>query len=159
MAADILERREKEMALRANAQNRGDLIKFYKALAMQDGKSVPPEMRKKEAQSTALSEAAALLKEKSGKAPAGRLALAEFLLDRTRKVREFALKKDSLSLYSLYVSLRNRVTQMLGPGYYEKSGNEVLDDYLDIEPLVAACSELCGLSMPTMDDISGSSRP
>ncbi len=159
MAGDILGQRAKELALKIHSQNRADLIGFYKALAAQDGKRVPPEMRKNEAQSTALSEAEALLKEKSGKPPADRLALAAFLLDRTRKVREFALAKDSLSLYSLYVSLRNRVTQMLGPRYYEKSGNEVLDDYLDIEPLVAACSELCGLSMPSMDDIVGSYSP
>jgi hypothetical protein len=156
MAGDVLEEREKGMALRVHSQNRADLIKFYKALGAQDGKHIPPEMKRKEAESKALERAQSIMEERSARRDS--LALAAFLIDRGMKVREIVLKKDSLSLYSLFVSLRNRLCDMLGPGYYEKSGKEVMDDYLDIEPLVAACSELCGLSMPSIDEIVSSYR-
>ena len=42
---------------------------------------------------------------------------------------------------------------MLAEGYYEKENSEIIDSYLDIEPLLVACSELCGFKVISLDEI------
>jgi hypothetical protein len=86
-------------------------------------------------------------------ASVGRLAISMFLLERTRKLREAALKNDRISLYSLYVSLRNQICLTLVESYYSKLPEAVIADFLDVEPILTACSDLCGLEMPPLGEI------
>ncbi len=167
MAKDSYRRKELESASRTEASNREALVAFYKAMGQLSGNQIPKELAAEENSSTAIDEAQKLLdrqiSESVEAAPAlgkremgtlaGKLALAYFLIDRTKKLREIALKTNRLTLFSLYSSLRNRVCEVLAGAYYTKTSAEILDDYISIEPLLAACSELCGLAVPAIEEI------
>ena len=164
---DLFLQREKEMSIHIHEQNRNDLIKFYKDLAQLGDKKISKELKVEDAASTALAEAEELLsvniKELSTKVSdlqqeeldvvVARLSLAMFLLERTNKLHEIILGKNGLSLYSLFVSLRNRVCEVLVPTYYVSSPKQIIDEYLDTEPILTACSELCGLAVPDLTEI------
>lgn len=163
---NIYLKREQELALRTHMRNREDLINFYKSLGQQSKKKIPKEMKEDEERFKGIAEAQERMEGRikafakaspemsQGEADVavGRLAIAMFLLDRTKKLRELALK-GSVSVYSVYVSLRNAACGTLSDPYYAKGPEEVLGDYLDIEPLLTACSELCGLSTPPLEEM------
>ena len=82
-----------------------------------------------------------------------KLSLAYFLLERSRKLDELSAKTNNVSLYCLYLSLEERVCDMLSEKYYESPFMEIMDEYIDTEPILAACSELCGLAVPALEEV------
>jgi hypothetical protein len=158
---------ERGASLLAFRRNREDLVRFYRALGQFSNKSIPPQMRKEEASSKVIEGMEALLSENirafaevepqpEGRgldAPVARLSLSMFLLDRLKKLQGLVLAGDSLSMLSLFISLRNRIAEELTSEYYAKSIEDITGDYLDIEPLLVACSELCGLAVPPLQEI------
>jgi len=164
---DLFSKREREMTLRTSAQNKEELIKFYKNLG-QGKEKIPPEMQEEEKASVVLEEAEKVLEKQISDLSrtlrtlskealdnsVARLTIAMFVIERTKKLRELVLEKDNLDLYALFVSLRNAVQEMLAPAYYTKSRDESLGDYLDVEPLLTACSEICGLTVLSITEIS-----
>ncbi len=152
---DVLSRRESDMAAHAYSRNREDLISFYKKLASRDPRQIPPKTRAEDSASKALEETEALLRKRlSGQGnKTARFSLALFLLDRAKTLHGIVMNQGNLSMYSLFVSLRNAVCLMLGPPYYLKTDRQIMDEYLDIEPLLTACSELCGLQVPRLEEI------
>jgi len=164
---DLFSKREREMTLRTYAQNKEELIKFYKNLG-QGKEKIPPEMRQEEKTSVVLEDTERILEKQiidlaktattlpkdALKTSVTRLTIAMFVLERTKKLRELVLERDSLDLYALFVSLRNAVQEMLAPAYYTKSYEEAIGEFLDIEALITACSELCDLTVPSITKIS-----
>lgn len=157
---DIAARRARELAEKIHYRNREDAIGFYKSLAAMDLKPISPKLLEEDSGSSAIRDAESLLKKKldglregGGDVQTGRFSAALFVLDRARKIRAIALKQDRNSLFSLFISLRDRIGIMLSESYYGLSEEEALDEFIATEPLLYALSELCGLSMPTMDDI------
>ncbi len=164
---DMYLKMQREMMLSAEGQNREGLLSFYKSLGQLSVKKIPARIRGEDRESKVLSDSVAILKGKidsfAKEAPSlterqadisvGRLAIAMFLIDRTQKLRKVALERDSVSLYSLYLSMRNLVCGTLNESFYSEPPEEVISDFLDAEPIVSACSELCGLIVPPLGEI------
>lgn len=158
---------EKQAALRAFSRNREELIRFYKSLGQFGDRAIPPEMREEEESSPAIEAMESILSgaiarfSKLEPMPEGRaldaavarLSLAMFIIDRLGKLRGLVLAGDSLPMLSLFTSLRNRAAEMLTSEYYSKSIEDITGGYLDFEPLLTACSELCGLAVPSLPEI------
>jgi hypothetical protein len=148
--------REAAASLSAFYKNRDGLIKLYKDLSQMADRKIPAGMKADDKKYKGLKEAEKLLKKQIKGLPkdpskisdldAGRLALALFLLERTNKIHDVAMKKNSLGLYSLYGSLRNMVVSTLDGDYYSLSHSDFIAAYLSVEPLLSACVELCGLA-------------
>ncbi|MBD3210534.1 hypothetical protein GF318_04100 [Candidatus Micrarchaeota archaeon] len=147
--------REAALSLITHSKNRNDLIRFYKELAGMGNKKISASMKKEDKSFKGLKDAEKLLeknianiakKKKPGELEIARISLAMFLLDRANRVHEIVLKDNSLGKYSLYISMRNRIIQMLGNEFYSMDQDEMLSEYLDTEPVVTACSELCGIA-------------
>jgi len=159
-------KRQQDAALSTYRQNRDDLINFYKSLGQLSKKKIPKKL-KEEDEGKEIDSAEMLLNQGIGQfsktslglsptdldVSVGRLAIAMFLIERVKKIREFAHKNDNLSFFSLYVSLRNQVSSTLVEQYYSKTPDQVINDYLDAEPLLCACSDLCGLAVPPLGEI------
>lgn len=167
---EVYRKREREAAIHIDESNRKQLISFYKQLGQRESKGLSEELLTEERSSTALAEAekifnnqlnaraAKKLQENEGvgeitDAANMKLALALFLIEHTKNLREAVLSKNHLSLFSLYASMRNQVCEMVGEKYYSKSFEEVKSDYKNLEPLIIAVSELCGLTVPSLTDI------
>ena len=150
----------------AYEENRTDLINFYKQLVVMGEGEMPKKAIKRAGKSERMDAAEDLLYKKVDLLREGsiedmeeasmmihKVCLAYFLLDRTKKLEELTVKTRNVSLYCLYLSLEERVCDMLSERYYESSFMEIMDEYLDTEPIVAACSELCGLVVPPLEEI------
>lgn len=157
---------EKEQIREAYEENRSDLIDFYKQLVVMGEGEMPKKAIKKAGKSERMDTAEDLLYKNVDLLRKGsiedmeeasmmihKVCLAYFLLDRTRKLEELTVKTKNVSLYCLYLSLEERVCDMLSAKYYESSFMEIMDEYLDTEPILAACSELCGLMVPPLEEI------
>ncbi len=147
-------------------RGRENMIKFYTDLGRLSEKRISAATKEKDAASTALAAAGRALElkiielirlrpeKKELDRRVARLSLAMFLLDRANQLHDAALARDNAALYSLFVSARNRVCEMLESDYYSKSTEAVLAEYLDTEPLLTACSGLCGLpAVPSPEEI------
>jgi hypothetical protein len=163
MADDVVEKRAQDLALHVERQNREETVAFYKNLAAMDQHPVPPALLKYDSKDISTQNAQALLNEKiralkSGmlRAEPSRFSLAMFLLDRLSKIKQAVSRENKTGLFSLYVSLREQLGQMLSESYYDLDERAAMEEYLAIEPLVCALSDLCGLSMPTIDEIAKS---
>jgi hypothetical protein len=164
---DIYVRRDADAALRTAIENRNELVKFYKNLATVSTQKLSRELKDEESKSTAMADAEKMLEAKikdfCAKAPVlskeeidvyvGRLCIAMFLTDRARTLKDLVMINNRLALYSLFASLRNRIFEVLAESYYSKTTTEVLGDYASIEPIITACSEVCGLPQVSIKDI------
>lgn len=155
---------ERHTAARSiSSGNRDELVKFSLDLANKfGGRPVSKELREEESKSTVLTQAERLLQLKIIEYSRGvlrmpeadrtagtlRLTTALFLLERTKAIRDAALKDNKLGLFSLYVSLRDDVCGLLGPSYYGSTFKDIAGAYLDIEPSIIAASKLCGFMRP-----------
>lgn len=163
---DILGERADALALGTRRQNRLDTIEFYRSLAAMDQRPIGKPLLKYEESDESVGNAEALLRKKLGdlksgalKMPPGRFSAAMFLLDRLGKLRQAVRKADKTGLFSLYLSLREQVCLVISENYFKAEEAAALDDWISIEPLVAALSELCGMSMPQMDEIAAAYKP
>jgi len=155
---------ERSFALKIHETNRADAMEFYKALAKSGAEKVPAELLKEEKASKGLSVAESRRKaqaETLPKIPEGtpefdaavaRLCLAGYLLERTGKIREIILKENRAGSFSLLLSLKESVLNLLSERYYGLPADQILDEYDDLEPLLAACSEICGLRAASLDE-------
>lgn len=152
----------KHMALLIHEQNRAEQIRFYKELAAMGKGEISEDAL--DGGFTGISDAQKHLEAHEGilgriedqdafDAELGKLAIADFLIRRAKELREITEKKGDAGIHSLYISMRNRVAQLLREPYFGSSLDEALDGYLDTEPVVTACSELCGLPAPKLPDI------
>ncbi len=172
-ARNIFRERADEFAIRTYERNRDELIRFYQELAQMGKEKIPADMKSEETSSTAIADSensmndaiktlaktATTLTEDGIAVAVARLCIAMFLIERIKKLREISLKAEDLGTYSLYLTLRNRVCETLAPNYYSLGSQEVLGLWLDSEPLLFACSNLCGLNVPSMDDIMDEYQP
>lgn len=155
-----------ERIMEAYEENRSSLVEFYKGLVELGEGEIPKKMLKEAGKSERMEAAEDLLYRKLELLREGsiadpeermllmyRLCLAHFLLDRSMKLEELTVKTGNVSLYCLYLSLEERVCDMLSERYYESSFEEMMDEYLETEPILAACSDLCGLVVPPMEEI------
>ena len=158
--------KEKERIMGIYQENRTDLIDFYKQLVVIGEGEIPKKMLKKAGKSELVDAAEEMMYKKLDLLRKGtiesmeeaglmahKLSLAYFLLDRSKKLEELTVKTNNVSLYCLYLSLEERVCDMLSKKYYESTFMEVMDEYIDTEPILAACSELCGLVVPPIEEI------
>jgi hypothetical protein len=162
---NIVEERAAELAKRIHLRNTEDAVEFYKSLASMDTRPIAKALLDEDSASRSISDAESLLKKKieelregGGDVPLGRYSVALFIIDRTKKIRNLVIKQDINSLFSLFVSLRGRIEQMLSESYYGMKEEEALDEYIATEPLIRALSDLCDLSMPTMNEIVSNYR-
>ncbi|MDD1474965.1 hypothetical protein MEO41_27395, partial [Dolichospermum sp. ST_sed4] len=81
-----------------------------------------------------------------------KVCIAMFLIGRIIELRQKLAIKNTIGSYSVYCSFRNRVSEMLTGNYYSKSTQAVISDYLDLEPLLSACSEICELPAVNLQD-------
>lgn len=157
MSEDIPPGKASESSTRAYERNRADLIRFYKELAANPNPI--PERSLREGKEEVLSPARkSLEKELAGRDPADkaatiRLSISSFLLDRLDKILKASLEGGKAGSFSLYLALRSQVRELLGPDYYSKKTEDIISAYLDLEPLLAAASELCSLESPPLEDI------
>jgi hypothetical protein len=171
--SNIYRERADDFALHTHQRNREELIRFYQELAQMGKEKIPAEMKSSEESSTAISESenamndsikalsktATSLSEDGIATAVARMCIAMFLIERIKKLREIALKTEDLGTYSLYLTLRNRVCETVAPNYYSLGSQEVLGLWLDAEPLLFACSNLCGLNVPDLDDVMEEYQP
>lgn len=158
---------ESAFALRIHETNRADAIEFFKALAKGGKGKIPAELLKEENGSAGLDEAESLRKahlKSLAEMPeddpgydraVARLCLAHYLIERAGKLREIILKENSVGAFSLFVSLRESILELLSEKYYGLPTDDILDEYDDLEPMLAACSEICGLKSPPLSEIMG----
>jgi len=158
---------ELEALKTAHARDTRDLATVFKKFALAYTDKITDSLRKTEDASTALSIAEKLLQleiakfssrldnpHEGLKVDAQRLTLALFLLDRTAQIRDAALEKNELGIFSLYVSMRDGVCNLLVQGYAKKSFTDIIHVYLDLEPQIIAASDICGmLPPPSVADI------
>ena len=163
--SDVYLKREQEAALNTYRQNREELVNFYKSMGQLGKEKIPKKLL--HAEDGRIAQAEALLERKIGEfskaganlppsgeeEAAGRLAIALFLIGRTKKLRSMVQKKDRASLFALYLSLSGQVCAMLEEPYYSGDARAVVDEYSDVEPLLSACSDLCGLIVPPVGEI------
>lgn len=164
--SDILGERADALALGTRGRNRIDTIEFYKSLAAMDQRPIGKALLKYEEKDESIGNSDALLRKKLGdlksgalKMPAGRFSVALFLLDRLGKIGQAVRKENKTGIFSLYISLREQVGLTISENYFKAEEAAALDDWISIEPLVAALSELCGMSMPQMDEIAAAYKP
>jgi hypothetical protein len=158
---------ESSFALRIHETNRSDAVEFYLALAKSGKEKIPPDMLKEEKGSKALDEAesrrkaqAASLSDMPEGAPefdaaVAKLCLAKYLLERTGKIREIILKGNSVGAFTLFLSLKEAVLNLLSEKYYGLMAGQILDEYDDLEPILSACSEICGLRSVSLTEAMG----
>jgi len=161
------ERARAAAASNANA-SRSSLIEFHKSFARANqGKKIASGLRAEEASSTELADTGGLLERMIAKFAAAsdkmedpefelaiaRLSIAMFLTERTAKLRDFALGRDDLGMFSTYVALRTGACGMLAEDYYSKNSDGIFESYSTVEPVLVACSELCGMKVPPLSDI------
>lgn len=171
---DALARRQLALALSSFKANRQSLIDFHKGLAqVGKGKPINDALRAKDADSTVLDTAQALLDLKIIEfakalptlqgAPLDEavlcLSFALFLMERTRKIRVMALAKDDLGIYPVYAALRDGVCDVLKLDYYSRGREGVFEAHAALEPLIMAASELCGLKTPDLKGIAVDYKP
>lgn len=167
MADEKSQELQRKIAEGLYKQNRDELVKSYKEMGSSSEDKIPASLREEDGRSALYSQATSILDKQLSRV-AGieftrndpntdtvvvKFAISMFLIERTNLLRKLALESNSLSLFSLFASLRNRVLSMLDDQYYEKTLDEVVGDFLSVEPIVAACSELCGVPMPKTDEI------
>ncbi|VVC04788.1 Uncharacterised protein [Candidatus Bilamarchaeum dharawalense] len=150
-----------EEILRVSSKNRRDQIETYTQLGSMNANPIPDSI--KDQKSTLLSDAQALLEKqiilfsksdlKELESTTAKLCLAMFLLDRTNSINSKVLIVNRSGLHSLFLTLRKQVCEMLGKDYYSKSTDEILSNYIDLEPLLVACSDLCGLPSAPLEDV------
>ncbi len=158
---------EAAFTLKIHETNRQDAIKFYRSMAASGPEKIPAGMVAEERASKDISEAEARRKSQLASlsglpkgSPAldalvAKLCLATYLIERTKKICELCIKQDKIGMFSLYLSLRQRVVSLLGEDYYGQEPGDILLEYSDVEPLLFACSELCGLKPATLDEAMG----
>lgn len=170
---DVFRKREEAFALSTYMSNREGLIRFYQDLARMGKEKIPPQMKSEDEGSPALSacngsledairnfsENAQALSEDGASAAVARLCLAMFLIERVGKLREIIIKMDDLGAFSLYLTLRNRLSQTLSSEFFALSSRDMLGAWLDIEPLLCACSGLCGLAVPDLREVMDEYQP
>ncbi|MCI0504171.1 hypothetical protein L0Y65_05690 [Candidatus Micrarchaeota archaeon] len=170
---DIFRKRADEFAISTYASNREGLIRFYQDLARMGKEKIPAQMKSEDEAPAALADAgkclddsvklfaetATGLSEEGASTAVARLCLAMFLIERVKKLREISIRLDDLGVFSLYVTLRNRVTQTLSPSFFAGPSRDMLDKWLDLEPLLTACSGLCGLAVPELGEIMDEYQP
>lgn len=82
------------------------------------------------------------------------LVLAMFLTERTREIRDAALKLNNLGAYSAYAALRQQVSTSLTSSYYKLASKDATLVYLGIEPCLIAALQLCKLPpVPTREEM------
>lgn len=169
----LFQKREEAFTISTYMSNRQDLIRFYSELARMSRGKVPEQMKSDDAASTILADAqknldgalrlfadaSPKMPEADASAAIARLCLAMFVLERVRKLRELTLAKDDLGAFSLYVTLRNRAGKMLSLSFFSTSSQKMLGAWLDIEPLLNACSGLCNLAVPELPKIMDECQP
>ncbi|GEM_PF-3310927 len=149
--------------------NRTELIKFYKQLATMSDDPIPDQTILQHGEYVGLINANKLRRKNIAAIPKkktpgidliiARICLATFLIERTNEIGNIALRQNKISLYSLFSSLRLHVTKFLHGNYYERSSSEIINEYIDLEPLVYACSELCGLKPMELSEIMEKYKP
>ncbi|MEW6748512.1 MAG: hypothetical protein AB1295_02285 [Candidatus Micrarchaeota archaeon] len=157
---------ESKRIMDIHEENTASLVEFYKQLVEMGEGEIPKRMLEEAGRSERMDSAENLLDNKlkllkEGKVPLNeeaalmtqRLCLAHFLLDRARKLEELSVKSDNISLYCLYLSLEERICDMLSEEYYGSSFMDIMGEYIDTEPVLSACSELCGLVVPSVEEI------
>lgn len=154
---DILETRARESAASAFSRNRADLIRFFKDLAANE-RPIPEKSLQAEKKDILAPARQALEKQMAGRDRADkdstiRLALASFLFERLEKIRKVTLEKNKAGQFSLYLTLRDQVRELMGPDYFTARTDNIVSAYLDLEPLLAASSELCSLEVPRLEEI------
>ena len=147
-------------ALQISSKNRLKPIHSYIELGNLNPTPIPKQVIQSDESSTLLTEAEKLLEKsiakfsksdlKNATAEVSRFSLAMFLLDRTTAIGNLVRKKNQSGSHSLYLSLRNQVCEFLDDGYYLDT---TLSSYVDLEPLLAACSDLCGLAPIAIDKV------
>jgi hypothetical protein len=156
---------ERSFALKIHETNRADAIEFYKALAKSGAEKVPAELLKEEKGSKGIADAESRRKTQAATlsgmpegapefdAAVAKLCLAHYLLERTNKIREIILKENRVGAFSLFLSLKEAVINMLSEKYYGLPADQILDEYDDLEPMLAACSEICGLRASPLTEV------
>jgi len=149
--------------------NRTELIKFYKQLASMTSDPIPKQTILQHGEYVGLINANKLRRKNIAAIPKkktpgidliiARICLATFLIERTNEIGNIALKKNKISLYSLFSSLRLHVTKFLHGNYYERSSSDIINEYIDLEPFVCACSELCSLKSMELTEIMETYKP
>ncbi len=82
------------------------------------------------------------------------LVMAMFLTERTKEIRDAALKLDNLGAYSAYAALRQQVNTNLTSSYYNLASKDATLVYLDMEPCLIAALQLCKLPpVPTREEM------
>ncbi|MFH0737008.1 MAG: hypothetical protein V1827_00430 [Candidatus Micrarchaeota archaeon] len=154
---------EKAHAVRLFGMNRDSLVSFYKGLASMSENPVPKDMAGSSTSALDETEARMLTvlssiqlgefePAEAARPVLDKVCLASFLLERCRKIRESALAADRISVFSLYISLEEGVCDLLSESYYGLPSQEIIDKYLDIEPLLSVCSEICGMQVPELEE-------
>ena len=143
-------------------------VELYKKLAKDAWHSPPPDEGKRQDRNIALFKelGGALESEledfskadfaKPDEALIGRvnsLALFMWLFDKVLELNGAVQKMNKAGLFSLNDSARNSVRKLLAAKYFKRPFAEVLGEYLLIEPLLAACAELCGVEMLPIQEI------
>ncbi len=172
-SGNLFRKREEAFTISTYMSNRDDLIRFYSDLARMTGGKIPAEMKSDDGESSVLldaqknldsalrlfSDASAKMSKDDLSAAVARLCLAMFVLERVRKLREITLAADNLGVFSLYVTLRNRAGKMLSEPFFSSSPQKMLGAWLDIEPLLNACSGLCNLAVPELRAVMDEYQP
>ncbi len=143
--------------------NRTELIKFYKQLVSMTDDPIPAQTIMQHNEYVGLINANKIRRKNIAAIPKkktpgidliiARICLASFLIERTNEIGNISLKQNKISMYSLFSSLRLHVTKFLHGNYYERSSSDIINEYIDLEPLVCACSELCGLKSMELTEI------
>lgn len=162
MADDTYAGREKSLAMRTSKANREELVSFYRDMAAMGEKPIPPKILQADSSDKVLLSAESLLKSRFSAAPkdaeardlaVSRFALALFLIERTRALRLAAVKRNHAGLFSLMITLRDEVRDLVDERYYSLSMEEIAANYSDLEPLLFVLSDGLGLPLPSPGEI------
>lgn len=81
-----------------------------------------------------------------------RIALAMYFLDKVGEMLRVVTATGKVSLTSLFRSTVTVVLGILDEGFFCKDSGRIINDYLDAEPLLVACSRACSVELLPLDE-------
>jgi hypothetical protein len=79
-----------------------------------------------------------------------RLAVAMYLLDKTGEMLDAATERKNPALTALFTSAFASIRRILDGGFFSKSPERIIDDYLDNEATIIACASCSGVQMMSL---------
>ncbi len=80
-----------------------------------------------------------------------RLALAMYLLDKSKELLDAATESRKPSMTVLFHMAISAVSNILDPAYFKKTPDRIIQDYLNGQAAMVACAECAGVQLHTLE--------